>query len=212
MEVLVTGGGGFLGSHVVRALLERGHRVRSFARGHYPELEAWGVATYQGDLAAGGRALEEALKGAEAIVHCAAKAGVHGPAQEFERANHQGTLRLLEAARASGVRKLVHTSSPSVCFDGRDHLQAGPDLPYAQRFLSPYPESKARAERAVLAAHDPKGLCTLALRPHLIFGPGDPHLIPRLLERARAGRLIQVGRGDNEVSLTFVENAAWAHV
>jgi nucleoside-diphosphate-sugar epimerase len=98
-----------------------------------------------------------------------------------------------------------------VCFDGRDHRMAGNDLPLATRFLCAYPATKAAAERLVRGANDAR-LATCVLRPHLIFGPGDPHLVPRLLERARAGRLAVVGRGDNEVSLTYVDNAAAAHL
>ena len=125
--------------------------------------------------------------------------------------NVTGTANVIAACRRHGVGRLVHTSSPSVCFDGEDHVRAGNDLPLARRFNCVYPETKAAAERLVLAAND-GGLATCALRPHLIFGPGDPHLIPRLLERARRGRLMAVGDGRNEVSLTYVENAAWAHV
>src|SRR5207237_4860169 len=111
-----------------------------------------------------------------------------------------------------GVPRLVFTSSPSVCFDGRDHVNASNDLPYAKRFLAAYPETKARAEKLVLAANGARGLATVALRPHLVFGPGDPHLIPRLLDRARRGRLLAVGDRKNRISLTYVDNAAHAHV
>ncbi len=210
--ILVTGGGGFLGSAVVRALLAQGHDVRSLSRQHYPALEALGVPQFPVDLATGGAALEQALQGVQAVVHCAAKAGVAGSADSFDRANRVGTLRLLEAATAQGVERFVHTSSPSVCFDGRDHVQASNDLPYATEFLAAYPRSKAAAEQAVLAAHDPQGLRVVALRPHLIFGPNDPHILPRLLDKAARGKLRRVGDGRNEVSVTYVDNAAEAHV
>lgn len=212
MEVLVTGGGGFLGSAVVRGLREQGHHVRSLSRSRYPELEALGVEQHSVDLAEGGAALERAVQGAQAIVHCAAKAGVAGSAASFDRANRVGTLRLLDAAQAQGVERLVYTSSPSVCFDGQDHVRASNDLPYATEFLAAYPRSKAAAEQAALAAHDPAGIRVVALRPHLIFGPGDPHILPRLFERAAQGKLRRVGDGTNEVSVTFVENAAAAHL
>ncbi len=212
MRVLVTGGGGFLGGAVVRELLSRGHQVRSISRGHYPELEELGVASYQADLADGGPALVEALQGVECVIHCAAKAGVSGSRESYMRPNYGGTKVLLSAARDAGVTRFVHTSSPSVCFDGTDHINAGPELPHATHFLAPYPESKSLAEKAVLAANRQGNFHTCALRPHLIFGPGDPHLLPKLLERARSGRLMQVGPGTNQVSMTYVENGALAHV
>ncbi len=212
MRVLVTGGGGFLGGAVVRELLSRGHDVRSISRGRYPELEAMGVACFQTDLAEAGPELTEALQGVECVIHCAAKAGVSGSRASYMRANFEGTQKLLAAAKTAGVKRFVHTSSPSVCFDGTDHINAGPDLPHASKFLAPYPESKALAEKAVLASNGQGDFHTCALRPHLIFGPGDPHLLPKLLARARAGRLMQVGPGTNEVSMTYVENGALAHV
>lgn len=210
MRALVTGGGGFLGGAIVRGLLAEGHAVVSYSRGAYPELERLGVRCVRGDLAQG-TGLETALIGVDTVFHTAAKAGVWGARAEYFRANVDGTRHVLDAVRAAGIGRLVYTSSPSVCFDGRDHLDAGNDLPYAARHLAPYPESKAVAERAVLAANGPE-LATCALRPHLIIGPGDPHILPRLVRRARSGRLVIVGRGENRVTCTDVENAAAAHL
>ena len=206
----MTGGGGFLGRALVEQLLAEGAQVASLARGEYPELAALGVETLRGDVA-DPAAVSAACAGRDVVFHAAAKAGVFGPRAEYARTNVDGTRRVVEACRAQGVPRLVYTSSPSVCFDGRDHVRAGNDLPYAERFLCAYPATKAEAERSVLAANGPR-LATCALRPHLIFGPGDPHLVPRLLARARAERLLIVGRGDNEVSLTYVDNAAAAHL
>ena len=130
---------------------------------------------------------------------------------DFERTNILGTDNVLEAMRDLGIGRLVYTSSPSVVFDGGHHLDGTSALPYPERFLADYPRTKAAAEQRVLAANGP-GMATTVLRPHLIYGPGDPHLLPRLLARARAGRLRIVGNGENRVSLTFVENAAAAHL
>lgn len=210
MRALVTGGGGFLGRALIDGLLEQGAEVASLARGSYPELAARGVETLRGDVA-DAAAVKAACAGRDVVFHAAAKAGVYGPRAEYARTNVDGTRCVVDACRSQGVPRLVYTSSPSVCFDGSDHVRAGNDLPYARRFLCAYPATKAEAERLVLSANGAR-LATCALRPHLIFGPGDPHLLPRLLERARAGRLAIVGRGDNEVSLTFVENAAAAHL
>lgn len=209
MRVAVTGGGGFLGRRVVELLADAGHTVRVVGRSRYADLEQRGLDCVQADLSDRAQALR-ALEGVEAVVHCAAKAGVWGPREEYERANVDATRHVLEAARTHGIARLVHTSSPSVCFDGRDHVRVA-EAPYPARYLAAYPATKAAAERLVLAANDAR-LATVALRPHLIFGPGDPHLVPRLIDRAAAGKLAVVGSGTNRVSLTYVDDAAWAHV
>lgn len=211
MKAVVTGGGGFLGRAIVERLLADGHEVTSVSRGAYPELAELGALTRQADLA-DAAAVRRALAGAEIVFHAAARAGVWGPREEYFRANVDGTRHVLDACLEHGVERLVYTSSPSVCFDGEDHVNAGNELPYARTFLAAYPESKAVAEAMVLEANGKRGLATCALRPHLIFGPRDPHLIPRLIARARARRLRIVGPGDNEVSLTYVDNAAHAHL
>lgn len=211
MKALVTGGGGFLGRHLVTALRERGDDVVSYSRGRYPELEARGVICAQGDLV-DRDALARACAGAEVVFHVAAKAGIWGDADEYRRTNVDGTRNVLDACRIARVPRLVFTSSPSVCFDGMDHRMAGNDLPYATRFLAEYPRTKMEAEKLVLAANGGDGLATVALRPHLIVGPDDPHLLPRLVARAKAGKLAIVGDGRNEVSLTWVGNAVDAHL
>jgi nucleoside-diphosphate-sugar epimerase len=211
MRVAVTGGGGFVGRYVVEALIARGHEVGSIGRAARPELERLGVRALQADVR-DTDALASAFRGCEAVVHAAAKTGVWGPRREFVEANVEGTRSVLEACRRAGVARLVYTSSPSVVFAGRDHVRAGPELGYARRHLCAYSETKAEAEREVLAAHGREGLATCALRPHLVFGPRDPHLVPRLVERARRGRLAVVGDGENEVTLCYAENAAWAHL
>lgn len=214
-RALVTGGGGFLGLQIVRELIAAGVETTSLSRRPHPALEKLGVKHVCADLSEAG-ALDEAFQGQDTVFHTAAKAGVFGPLSEYQAINEGGTRHALAAAVAAGVRRFVHTSSPSVVFDGTDHLGAGRDLPYPKRYLAAYPRSKAAAERLVLQANrTPSGsgvLATCALRPHLIFGPGDPHIVPRLLERARAGRLRIVGPRSNTVSLTYVENAALAHV
>jgi nucleoside-diphosphate-sugar epimerase len=210
MRALVTGGGGFLGGAVVRQLVARGDTVRSLARHRYPALDALGVEQLQGDVADPG-AVAAAAPGCDVIFHVAAKAGVWGPAAEYHRANFVGTHNVLAACRASGVSRLVFTSSPSVV--GAGHAIEGGDesLSYPRRYLAHYPRTKAQAERAVLAANGPD-LATVSLRPHLIWGPGDNHLIPRLIARAKAGRLRQVGDGSNRVDVTYIDNAAAAHL
>lgn len=209
MRALVTGGGGFLGLAIVRQLRARGDEVTVLARGAHPRVEALGARLVRGDVA-DPEAVRTAITGAEVVFHVAARAGVWGPKAEFERANVTGTEAVLAACREAGVSRLVYTSSPSVVFDGSDHIDVA-EAPYPARYEAFYPETKARAERLVLAANGPE-LATVALRPHLIWGPEDPHLFPGLFSRARAGRLRKVGAGDNRVSITYVDNGASAHV
>jgi nucleoside-diphosphate-sugar epimerase len=209
MKVLVTGGNGFLGRAIVGELRRRGHAVSSASRRPSRELAALGVRTLTCDLR-NREHVERAIDGQEAVVHAAALTGFAAPRADFQRTNVEGTRFVVEACRSSGVGRLVYTSSPSVVFDGRDHRRADESLPYPKRYLAPYAASKAAAEREVLCANGPR-LATLALRPHLVLGPGDPHLMPRLVARARAGKLVQVGAGKNEVSFTWIENAAAAH-
>ncbi|MFM7923740.1 MAG: NAD-dependent epimerase/dehydratase family protein, partial [Planctomycetaceae bacterium] len=114
----------------------------------------------------------------------------------------------MQACRNNQVQRLIYTSSPSVVFDGADHVDADESLPYPRRWLCHYPHSKALAEQQVLKAAGQQHLRTVSLRPHLIWGPRDNHLFPRLLEAARSGRLRQVGAGNNVVSVAYVENVA----
>ena len=210
MKVLVTGGGGFIGGAVVRRLVDRGDAVTSFARGAYPELERLGVRTLRGDLT-DAAAVAAAAEGQEVVIHTAAKAGAWGPAAEYHRINVQGTRNVLGACRRHGVDRLVFTSSPSVVHTGHDIAGGTEALPYAEHFAAAYPRTKAEAERMVLAADSPE-LATTAIRPHLVWGPGDPHLVPRILERARRGRLALVGAGTNLIDATYIDNAAQAHL
>jgi nucleoside-diphosphate-sugar epimerase len=210
MKVLVTGGGGFLGSAIVRRLVARGDAVRSFQRGDYPELARLGVECVRGDLGHA-NAVRSAACGCDAVIHTAAKAGVWGPHDDYYHANVVGTQNVIAACRAAGVGRLVHTSSPSVVFDGHDEAGIDERAPYPARYLAHYPQTKAEAERLVLAANDVT-LLTVALRPHLIWGPGDPHLLPRLVARAESGKFRLVNRDDNLVDSTYVDNAALAHV
>lgn len=209
MKAVVTGGNGFLGSHIVRRLLERGDEVVVFAR--KPDgLPAEALAK-AGDIRDADD-IAAAVEGADVVFHTAAKAGVWGDRDEYFGINLTGTRNVLTACHKHGVRRLVYTSTPSVVFEHGDINGGNEDLPYAKRFLSHYAASKAQAEAEVLAANGVNGLQTVALRPHLIWGHGDPHLTPRVIERAKAGKLKRVGDGTNRVDITHVLDAAEAHV
>jgi nucleoside-diphosphate-sugar epimerase len=134
-----------------------------------------------------------------------------GPREAFERGNIAATESVIAACRAAGVRRLVFTSSPSVVAAAHDLRGVDESQPYPAHYSAWYPQTKAAAERVVLAAHG-AGLATIALRPHLVFGPGDTNLVPTILDRARAGRLVQVGSGANLVDLTFIDDCVSAHI
>jgi nucleoside-diphosphate-sugar epimerase len=211
MKILVTGGGGFLGQALCRGLVERGHEITSFNRGRYPELDRFGVRQVQGDLA-DGEAVRRAFAGQEAIFHNAAKAGAWGSYASYYQANVVGTENVITACRIQGVGRLVYTSTPSVTHRATHPVEGGTaeSVPYGEGFKAPYAATKAIAERAVLAAND-AALATIALRPRLIWGPGDHQLLPRLVERAKTGRLRLVGDGTNRIDTTYIDNAAQAH-
>jgi nucleoside-diphosphate-sugar epimerase len=213
MRILVTGGGGFLGQALCRGLRARGHDVASFNRGHYPELDALGVEQRRGDLADRDAVLA-AAQACDAIFHNAAKAGAWSRhPREFFDANVAGTRHVIDACRAHGIGRLVYTSTPSVTHRATAPV-AGLDasqVPYGEHLKSPYAETKKIAEQLVLAAND-AALAVVALRPRLIWGPGDNQLLPRIVERARTGRLKLVGDGSNIVDTTYIDNAADAHL
>jgi nucleoside-diphosphate-sugar epimerase len=211
MTILVTGGGGFLGQALCRGLVERGHVVRSFSRSRHVALDARGVEQRQGDLADADAVLD-AARGCEAIFHNAAKAGAWGRYDSYHDANVVGTDNVIAACRAHGIGRLVYTSTPSVTHRATHPVAGGTadTVPYGTHFKAAYAATKTLAEHAVLAANDAR-LATIALRPRLIWGPGDQQLLPRLAERARAGRLRIVGSGDNLIDTTYIDNAAQAH-
>ena len=210
MRALVTGGGGFLGGAVVRLLRGRARAVRSLTRSAYPWLNEFGVEQAFADLA-DADAVAKAVEGCDVVFHVAAKAGVWGRHADFFATNVTGTQNVIAACRKHGVRKLVYTSTPSIVHTGGDIEGADESLPYATHFDSSYTATKAVAEKAVLAANGPD-LATVALRPHLVWGPGDPHLIPRILDRARTGKLRRIGSRPVKVDVTFIDNAADAHL
>ena len=210
MKVLVTGGGGFLGNSVITKLMRAGHQVASFSRTEHPKVRKLGAGSIQGDLRDPDQ-VNEAVKGSDAVIHTAAMVGYWGKYEDFYDINVNGTKNIVHACRKNGIGYLVYTSSPSVIFDGKD--MEGPDetVPYPAKFDTFYSKSKAIAERYVLTSNDSE-LGTISLRPHLIWGPGDTHIIPGLIERAKEGKLVKVGDGKNIADMVYVDNAADAHV
>lgn len=234
-HAFVTGAGGFLGKAICLRLLAAGIKVTGFARGHYPELEALGVVMLQGDLVNKDQ-LQQAMQGCDIVFHVASKAGVWGDRDSYFCPNVKGAANVIAACKALKIEKLVYTSTPSVTFAGQDESGIDESTPYATRFLNYYAHSKAIAEKMMLDANQvgdmplenpdvtqvssqvttqataPYALKTVALRPHLIWGPGDPHLVPRVLSRGRLDKLKLVGREDKLVDTIYIDNAAYAHV
>lgn len=207
-QVLVTGGGGFLGKALVKKLMERDYAVTSFSRHHHKTLAQMGVPQISGDLT-DAAAVKRAVKGMQTVFHVAAKPGVWGHYKTYHAVNVTGTEHVIAACLSQGVKRLIYTSSPSVVFDGSDMENADESVPYPKSYLAPYPETKAAAEKLVRQAAQ-QGLDVIILRPHLIWGPEDNHLLPGILKRAK--RLRIVGRTDDRMDTIYVDNAALAHV
>ena len=210
-RILVTGYGGFLGSCICHQLINQGYSVRGIARRDYPELRKIGVETIIGDVTEREHC-RAAMKGMDAIIHTAALAGVWGKRADFEAINVSATQNFIDAAIEFHVHAFVHCSSPSVTFDGKPQSGIDESVAYPTTWFCDYPRTKAIAEQLVLRSHDADKLWTVALRPHLIWGEGDPHLIPRLIQRCLQGRLRCVGDGSNRMDTVHVFNAANAHI
>lgn len=210
-KILVSGGGGFLGAAICRLLKAKGYEVISFSRKTYPELTKQGIKCVQGSIGSVGD-LTKAMKGCAGVVHTAAYVGTWGPYKDYYETNVKGTENVVRVAQNLGVTRLVFTSSPSVVFDGKDICGGDESLPYPKKFLSYYQHTKMLAEKHVLENHGERGLATVSIRPHLIWGPGDPHFIPRIQAAAKLGKLKRVGDLSNKTDITYVDNAAEAHI
>lgn len=212
MKYLVTGGGGFVGKALIRRLVSEGHHIVSVSRGVYPELDTLGVTSVQADISVMDDRLRRAFSGVDGVFHTAAKVELWGPYAGFFATNVTGTLNVIEACRGFGVSRLVFTSSPSVIADGRDLEGVDESYPYPSHYEAFYPWTKAQAEQEVRKANDPTAFRTVSLRPHLIFGPGDTNLVPLILGKARQGRLVKIGDGENVVDLCHIDDCVEAHV
>lgn len=210
-KVIITGAGGFLGSYIASSLLaKKEYEVYSFSRSSYPELIKSGVSERRGDLANYQDVLK-ALKGMDAVIHTASMVGMWGRYEDFFKTNVLGSENILKAMKELGIKKCVYTSTPSVVFGHKSLCGVDETTPYPDDYLSHYAKTKAIAEKMILEANG-ADLSTVALRPHLIFGPGDMNLIPRVIEAHRKGRLKIIGDGQNLVDVTYVQNAADAHL
>lgn len=199
-----------MGKAVVAQLLEAGIKVRVIGRNSYPELIADGVDCVQGSIT-DSEVISKAVSGMDIVFHVAALAGIWGPWQDYYDVNVTGTKNVITACRVNNVKALIYTSTPSVVFNREDIVEGDEDLPYASDFLCNYAETKVIAEKEILTAAS-DSLKTCAIRPHLIWGPEDPHLVPRLIDRGKKKMLKQVGQGNNLVDISYVDNVAYAHI
>jgi 2-alkyl-3-oxoalkanoate reductase len=204
VKVLVTGGRGMLGAATARAIADAGHTVTVLQRGD-ADLPFQQIRADICDASA----LGIACRDQDAVVHLAARVSITGPWTDFYRTNVHGTKELLRAARLSGVQRFVYVSSPSVAHAGQSIVGGGADPADPERARSSYSRSKAIAENLVLAESD---MATVAIRPHLVWGPGDEQLVGRIVDRAKRGRLVLIDQGTALIDTTYVDNAAEALV
>jgi len=210
MKALVTGGGGFLGRYIVEQLHERGDSVIAFSRREYPELIAMGANSISGDIQEYD-SIRKACENVDVVFHVAALAGMWGPWKDFYKTNVLGTANVIKACVDQKVEKLIYTSSPSVIFSNEPQEYIDESVPYPKKYESFYAKSKAMGEKLVIEANS-ENLLTCSLRPHLIFGPRDPHLLVTIAKRALEGKLPQIGDGKNKVDFSYVIDAARAHL
>lgn len=203
-KILVTGGGGFVGRALIKRLLDQGFMVSSISRNRYPTLDQWGVKQAIGDLR-NRTFVREAIQNHQIIFHVAAKAGYWGSYTEYYQSNVVATRNLLEEGARAGIEQFIYTSSASAVFGGKPIENGHRNKPYPRKPLNAYTKTKALAEQLVLS-EESFPFKRLALRPHIIWGPGDRHLVPRLLARAEAGKLKQIGRGNNIIDSVHIEN------
>ena len=208
MKVLVTGGGGFLGSAIVRRLVHQNNNVRTLSRRFYTRLDVLGVDQIQGDIG-DAQIVDKASKDRDIVFHTAAKPPPWGKYQDYYKTNVTGTQNVINGCLHHNVSRLVYTSTPSVIFDGTDMEGVDESIPYPVKYNAYYPKTKAMAEKLIVSTAG-EHLRTVVLRPHQIWGPGDPHFAPRLI--ARAKKLKQIGNGKNLVDTTYIGNAVDAHI
>lgn len=204
MNVLVTGGGGFMGMALIKRLIKEGHKVTSFSRREYPLHWALGINSIQADIT-NYEAVEKACENRDVVFHIAAKVGIWGEYDSYYSTNVTGTRNVIEACRKQGVGRVVFTSSSSVVFDGSDLDGIDESYPYPSRYLSHYSATKAMAEQLIIESNS-VSLKTISLRPHLVWGPYDAHLVPGILKRASSGNLRRIGDREHFIDTTYIDN------
>jgi nucleoside-diphosphate-sugar epimerase len=202
----VTGGSGFIGGRLIERLRADGHHVRALARSNAAadRVSALGAEPVSGELA-DLAAMRTGAEGCELAFHAAATLGDWGRPEDFERGNVDGTRNALRACADAGVRRFVHVGTEAVLLAGRPLIDVDETAPLRPDSPALYSASKARAERAVLAANGDR-FETVVVRPRFVWGRGDTTLLPVMVEMARSGRFAWIGGGRHMTSTTHVDN------
>lgn len=211
MKVMVTGGLGFLGSAICKELIKQNHTVHTVSRRPAKELESSGIKVHYGDLSDKNFTEKSLESGIDSVIHCAAKAGIWGDYNDYYNSNIKSTQNIISSCLKHGVKSLIYTSSPSVVFDLKDQNGINETEHYPKKYYAYYPQTKAIAEQAVIKANSDK-LATVSLRPHLIWGPGDRHIVPGIIKRAKKGKMLLINSGKNIVDTTYIDNAVYSHI
>jgi nucleoside-diphosphate-sugar epimerase len=203
---LVTGATGFIGGHVVRAAIERGHRVTTIARpaSDAKELESAGVTIIRGDLL-DKASVDKSLDGTEIIVHCAGKVGDRGALEEYRPINVDALQSLLQACKDRPISRFIHMSSLGV-YEARHHYGTDEREPLPDSHMDAYTTTKVEADRLVFAAHQSQSLPAVVLRPGFVYGPHDRSVLPRLLKRLRENRFNYLGGDQRILNCIYIGN------
>ncbi len=210
--ILVTGGGGFVGKSLIKKLLGNGYAVKSLSRSYYQELANIGVTCCQGDIGDNFDKIDSFFKDVYAVFHVASKVDMWGKYPDFYKTNVIGTQNIIKACKGNNVKYLIYTSSPSVIANDMGLKNVDATFPYPKKYDAFYPQTKAMAEKEIINAGKNNELLTMVLRPHLIWGPNDNNLIPTILNKAKNGKLRQIGDGENIVDCSYIEDCTDAHI
>lgn len=210
--ILVTGGGGFVGKSLIKKLLNKGYQVKSLSRNFYEELATLSVTCYQGDIGGEFEKINLFFKNVDAVFHVASKVDMWGKYDDFFKTNVIGTRNIIKACKENNIKYLIYTSSPSVIANNDGLKEVDASFPYPKKYDAFYPETKAMAEKEIIKEGKKGEIFTLVLRPHLIWGPNDTNLIPTILDKAKNGKLKQIGDGKNIVDCSYIEDCTDAHI
>ncbi|MGH8179068.1 MAG: NAD-dependent epimerase/dehydratase family protein [Steroidobacter sp.] len=202
-RIFITGASGFVGG-AIAAALARTHEVHAMSRSPASDasIKAVNATPVRCEL---GATPADVLSGCDAVIHCAAFVKQWGARKQFWATNVDGTSQLLNAARSAGVRRFIHMGTEAALFRGQDMSGVDEDYPYPRHTPFLYSETKAAAERAVLAANAP-GFATISIRPRFVWGPGDQTILPALESMVRAGRFVWIDAGRAHSSTTHIDN------
>lgn len=207
MNALVTGATGFLGSHLAKALAQRGYNVRALVRNprKLSRLNGYDIETVEGNLL-DPSSLKKATSGQDIVFHNAGMVDQWGKRETFYNVNVDGTNNLLKACLSSGIKRFIHSSSVTVLGKPRNNSPMDETFPYAEHTFEFYTETKILSEKAVLDYYEKEGLPVTVIRPGIIWGPGDTTILPRLERLTRKGLIFNIGKGNNVLCLTYISN------